>query len=252
LRIALGLEYDGQAFCGWQSQATGCGVQDAVETALGAIAGHAVSVLAAGRTDAGVHATGQVVHFDTHAARPDSAWVRGVNAHLPVAARVLWARETSEEFHARFSARSRSYRYLIYSHPIRPALMAGRLGWTHLPLDVDAMASAAAYLLGEHDFSSFRAAECQARTPVKTLSVARIRRAGELIVCEFTANAFLHHMVRNLVGALVYVGAGKHSPEWMRDLLAARERTAAPPTFAAAGLYFERVEYDARFGVPPG
>ena len=250
MRIALGLEYDGSGFCGWQSQTSGCAVQDALERALSSIAGHPVSVVTAGRTDAGVHAVAQVVHFDTAAQRPDSAWVRGANALLPDSVGVLWARPVDEEFHARFSARERCYRYVLLNHPVRPALLAGRVGWFHAPLDVALMREAALLLVGEHDFSAFRAAECQAKSPVKELRRIEIVRKDDFILFEFCASAFLHHMVRNLVGSLVYVGKGKHPPGWMRELLVSRNRVNAAPTFSAHGLYLTSVGYDAQWGLP--
>lgn len=251
MRYALALEYDGRAFCGFQSQPSGCGVQDALQRALASVADAAVSVVAAGRTDAGVHAASQIVHFDADARRPLTAWVRGVNTALPAAAAVLWAQPVADHFHARFAATARHYSYLLLARPERPGLNAGRVGWYHRPLDVDAMQRAADRLVGEHDFSSFRAAECQAKTPVKTLRLARVHAAGDLIRFDFSATAFLHHMIRNLVGALVYVGAGKHDDAWMQTLLEARDRRIAPPTFAAEGLYFTGADYDARFGLPP-
>jgi tRNA pseudouridine38-40 synthase len=244
MRIALGLEYDGSAFCGWQSQAGGGSVQDALEAALSTVADGASRVVCAGRTDAGVHALAQVVHFDTDAQRPDTAWVRGVNAHLPSSVAVRWARPMPDEFHARFSATGRRYRYLLLNRGQRPGLMAARVGWFHRPLDADAMAEAAGLLLGEHDFSAFRAAECQAKSPVKTLRRAGVERHGDPLVFDFEASAFLHHMVRNLVGALVYVGKGAHPPAWLAELLAGRDRARAAPTFEACGLYFAGVDYD--------
>ncbi len=250
MRFAFAVEYSGFAFCGFQSQASGCGVQDALERALGTIAVEAVAVVAAGRTDAGVHAVSQIVHFDTEVRRPDNAWVRGVNSHLPETVAVLWVRPVVDEFHARFAASARHYTYLLLNRPERPALNAGHVGWYHRPLDIDAMRAGAARLSGTHDFSSFRASECQAKTPVKTLARLSITRDGPLLRFDFSANAFLHHMVRNIVGALVYVGAGKQSPEWIGTLLDARDRTRAPPTFPAAGLYFAGADYDARFGLP--
>ncbi len=250
MRIALGLEYDGGRFCGWQSQAGGCGVQDALQRAVAAVAGHAVSVAAAGRTDAGVHALTQVAHFDTGAVRPLGAWVRGVNAGLPAGVRVLWAAEVGEAFHARFSARQRSYQYLLVNRPVAPAVLAGKAGWFHLPLDMERMRQAARHLLGEHDFSAFRAAECQAKSPVKQLVLAEVRRAGDCLLFEFSAGAFLHHQVRNMVGALVYVGKGRYPPEWLAELLASRDRRRAPPTFAPDGLYLAGIEYDAAWGLP--
>ena len=226
-------------------------MQDALERAIGEIAGHEVTVIAAGRTDAGVHAVSQIVHFETEAARPDTAWVRGVNTHLPAAAAVLWAKSVPEDFHARFAATARHYTYLLLVRAERPALLTGLAGWYHHPLDVAAMNAAAAHLLGTHDFSAFRAAECQAKSPVKTLSRIDITQQGPFVRFDFSANAFLHHMVRNVVGALVQVGAGKHEPEWLADLLATRDRTRAAPTFAADGLYLAGATYDARFGLPP-
>jgi tRNA pseudouridine38-40 synthase len=244
VRIALGVEYEGSGFCGWQSQAGGGAVQDALEAALSMVADAPTRVVCAGRTDAGVHAIGQVVHFDTDAVRPDTAWVRGVNAHLPASVAVRWAKPVPDDFHARFSARGRRYRYLLLNRGERPGLMAKRVGWFHRPLDADTMRAAAALLLGEHDFSGFRSVECQAKSPVKTLRRADVARHGDLLVFDFEASAFLHHMVRNIVGALVYVGKGAHPPEWLGELLAGRDRARAAPTFEACGLYFAGVDYD--------
>lgn len=244
MRIALGVEYDGSGFCGWQSQAGGGAVQDALESALSLVANAPTRVVCAGRTDAGVHAVGQVVHFDTESVRPHTAWVRGVNSHLPASVAVRWAQPVPDEFHARFSARGRRYRYLLLNRGERPGLMARRVGWFHRPLDADAMLAAAGLLLGEHDFSAFRSIECQAKTPVKTLRRADVARHGDLLVFNFEASAFLHHMVRNIVGALVYVGKGAHSPDWLGGLLAGRDRARAAPTFEACGLYFAGVDYD--------
>ncbi len=252
MRIVIGLEYDGSSFAGWQSQPHGRTVQDVVEHALSQVADSGIRTVCAGRTDAGVHALAQVAHFDTQARRPLSAWVRGVNALLPPTVAVRWAATVPEEFHARFSAVSRRYRYLLLNRPVRPALQSGRAGWFHRPLDVAAMADGAGHLLGEHDFTAFRAAECQAKSPIKVLQRASVSRHNELVVLEFQANAFLHHMVRNLVGALVYVGQGKHPPEWIGQLLAGRDRARAAPTFDAAGLYFLGADYDAGWGLPPG
>jgi tRNA pseudouridine38-40 synthase len=249
-RIALGIEYDGSRFSGWQTQPGGGTVQDALERALAAIGGAPVSVTAAGRTDRGVHARGQVVHFDTDAARPASAWVRGVNALLPDSVAVLWSREVDAEFHARYSARSRVYRYELLNREVRPALEAAKVGWFHLRLDVERMFAGAKLLLGEHDFSAFRSSECQARTPVRTLHALDIEARGERIHFVLRANAFLHHMVRNIVGTLVYVGKGKHEPSWVQQVLMSRDRTKAAPTFGPEGLYLERIQYDAHWGLP--
>ncbi len=250
MRFVLAVEYAGHAYCGFQSQPDGCGVQDALQRALGAIAGLPTPVVAAGRTDAGVHAVSQIVHFDSGAVRPLNAWVRGANAHLPDSAAVLWAQPVAEDFHARFSAQARHYTYLLLNRPERPGLGAGRVGWYHRPLDAEAMSAAAMHLIGTHDFSSFRASECQAKTPVKTLSRLSVARDGTLVRFDLSANAFLHHMVRNIVGALVQVGAGGQPPEWLGELLALRDRTRAPATFPAAGLYFAGADYDSRFGLP--
>ncbi|WP_153110806.1 tRNA pseudouridine(38-40) synthase TruA [Propionivibrio limicola] len=250
MRVALGVEYDGSDFSGWQKQPAGVTVQDALEAALEKIAGVPINVVCAGRTDAGVHATGQVVHFDTTASRPLTAWVRGVNTFLPSAVAVRWAQPVDEAFHARFSAFGRCYRYLLINRPQRSGVWHGRAGWYHHPLDEAVMQRAADRLLGEHDFSAFRAAECQAKSPIKTLRRADVRRFGDMVVFDFEASAFLHHMVRNMVGSLVYVGQGKHQDEWISELLASGDRRQAAPTFSAAGLYLAGVRYEAQWGLP--
>jgi tRNA pseudouridine38-40 synthase len=254
MRIAIGVEYDGSPFCGWQSQSDGRTVQDTLQLALSRIAGEPtaenISVIAAGRTDTGVHALEQVVHFDTRAERPLTAWVRGVNAFLPYSIAVRWAHPVPDEFHARFSAHGRSYRYLLINRAVRPAIRAGKLGWFHTPLDVVAMQTAAQCLLGEHDFSAFRAAECQAKSPVKHLAQLDIHKQRDMIIFDLTADAFLQHMVRNIVGCLVYVGKGKYPPSWLADVLTGRERRLAAPTFAPDGLYLRRIQYDAKWGLP--
>jgi tRNA pseudouridine38-40 synthase len=249
-RIALGIEYDGSRFLGWQTQPGGGTVQDALQTAISAIADEAVSVTCAGRTDRGVHGRGQVVHFDTAAQRPDSAWVRGVNAMLPEAVAVRWSRRVAADFHARYSALSRTYRYVLLNRPVRPALAARHAGWHHAPLAPEPMREAAAMLLGEHDFSAFRAADCQARSPVRTMHAISIERRGECIEFTMRANAWLQHMVRNIVGTLVYVGMGKRPPQWALQVLESRDRSLAAPTFAPEGLYLEAVEYEARWNIP--
>jgi tRNA pseudouridine38-40 synthase len=250
MRIALGIEYAGDAFEGWQSQSHGRTVQDAIERALAIVAGEPVRTQVAGRTDTGVHATAQVAHFDTCAKRPITAWVRGANTHLPAAVRILWATEVDDKFHARFLAYERCYRYLLYNAPVRPAVLAGRAGWVHLPLDEAKMAAAATQLLGWHDFSAFRAASCQAKTPLKLMSEASVTRAGRMLVFDFRANGFLHHMVRKLVGALVYVGKGTQPPQWVGELLESRDRTLAGPTFAPDGLYLCGVSYPPHWSLP--
>ena len=251
MRIALGLEYDGNHFCGWQTQPEGCGVQDRLEQALSDMAGHQIGVVAAGRTDTGVHALCQVVHFDTETERPLSAWVRGINANLPPNVRVLWAHVVPEDFHARFSARRRDYQFVLYNAPVASAVMASKASWFHLPLDVGKMAEGAKFLEGEHDFSAFRASECQAKSPIRTLYEAEVSKHGDCIVFNFSANAFLHHQVRNMVGALIYVGKGSFEPLHIKTLLQARDRTKSPPTFSPDGLYLTGVGYEAHWGLPP-
>lgn len=250
VRIAIGVEYAGNAFQGWQSQAHGCTVQDHLERAIGAIAGHPVRLHCAGRTDTGVHSTAQVAHFDTDSVRALSAWVRGVNRHLSLPVTVRWAVETDDSFHARFSAYGRRYRYVLHNIRTRPALLAGRVGWFHLPLDESAMDRAAGLLVGRHDFSAFRAAGCQSKTPVRYMHSASVSRDGEFLLFDFHANGFLHHMVRNLVGALLYVGKGSHPPEWMAEVLVAQERRLAAPTFPADGLYLCGVDYPPNWPLP--
>ena len=250
MRVVLGIAYDGANFCGWQSQPNQCGVQDALELAISMIAQHQVRVHVAGRTDAGVHGLGQVVHFDTETNRPISAWVRGVNAHLPAAVRVEWAHIVDDTFHARFSAHARSYQYLLYNSPVASALMNTKAGWYHLSLNVSAMAKAAHYLIGEHDFSAFRASECQAKSPIKHLYQANVTAHKQYIIFEFTGSAFVQHQVRNMVGALIYVGKGAHPPEYLQELLYKKDRTISPPTFSPAGLYLTHVKYDEKWGLP--
>ena len=254
IRVALGVAYNGQAYEGWQSQRSGRTVQDQLELALGKFSAERISTLCAGRTDAGVHGLMQVVHFDTHAERPDNAWVRGTNRYLPRDIAVQWARRVPASFHCRASASARRYAYVLLQSPVRPSVETGRVGWVYQPLDGAAMRQAAALLLGEHDFSSFRAAACQALSPVKTLTQLDIRRRGEGQTCywhfEFTANAFLHHMIRNIMGCLVAVGAGRHPPQWVGEVLAARQRAVAAPTHAPDGLYFLGPVYDSAWGLP--
>lgn len=250
MRIALGVEYNGSDFNGWQSQADGRTVQDNIQHALSQIACEPVSIIAAGRTDTGVHALEQVIHFDTATKRPLSAWVRGANALLPQSIAMLWAQPVPEEFHARFSAQARSYQYVLINRPSRSAVHHGKVGWFHAPLDVKAMREAAEYLSGKQDFSAFRAAECQAKSPVKTLAKLDIQQQGDTFFFDFTAEAFLHHMVRNIVGSLVYVGKGKYPPIWMKQVLDSRQRSLAAPTFSPDGLYLRHISYDAKWGLP--
>ncbi len=250
MRIALGLEYCGVPFCGWQTQPEGCAVQDHVEAALARFAGTPLATVTAGRTDTGVHARAQVIHFDTEVEREPVSWVRGTNTFLHPQVRVLWAQPVADDFHARFAARSRTYDYLLLDDAIDAGLFNGYVGWFHLPLDAARMDEAARAILGEHDFTAFRAAACQAATPVRTVSNVSVARSGRLIRLRFTANAFLHHMVRNLVGSLVYVGCAKQPVDWMATLIAGRDRAPAAPTFSAAGLYLSEIDYDSRWNLP--
>jgi tRNA pseudouridine38-40 synthase len=250
VRVALGVEYDGTHFHGWQAQEGTRTVQSCLEQALYRVADHRVQVVGAGRTDAGVHATVQVVHFDTRSYRSPRSWVLGANANLPRDLSVLWAVPVPEDFHARFSAIGRTYRYVILNRWTRPALLAHRACWECRPLEVDRMREAAAYLLGEHDFSSFRALACQAKSPVRTVRRLTIERQGERIYIEVTANAFLHHMVRNIAGVLIAIGLGKHPPVWAQKVLEARDRTLGGATASAQGLYLVGVEYPAHFSIP--
>ncbi len=254
MRIALGISYNGQAYQGWQSQSSGQTVQDRLEKALADFANEPVSTVCAGRTDAGVHGLMQVVHFDCPAQRDMVSWVRGTNAHLPHDIAVQWAREMSPAFHSRASAVSRRYAYVLLEAPVRPSVESGRVGWVFRSLDVHAMQEAATVLLGEHDFSSFRAAACQALSPVKTMHRIDITRRGSESHCywrfEFEANAFLHHMIRNIMGCLVAIGQGSRAPSWMAEVLAARSRGVAAPTFSPAGLYFLGPVYDAQWELP--
>jgi len=250
MRLVLGLEYDGTRFCGWQSQRSGRSVQQTVESAISTVADHVVSVVCAGRTDTGVHALGQVVHFDTDADRPERAWTIGVNSNLPDDVSVRWVAQRNEDFHARFSARSRTYRYVIHNATSRSALLADRAWWHHRRLRTDRMQAAARFLIGEHDFSSLRAAECQSRSPIRTLQRVDIDRSGDIVWIEVEANAFLHHMVRNIVGTLVRVGRQDAEPEWVAQVLASRDRRVAGMTAPACGLYFLRVDYGAGLETP--
>jgi tRNA pseudouridine38-40 synthase len=255
VRLALGIRYHGGAYDGWQSQPSGRTVQDRLEAALSQFAAQPVSTLCAGRTDAGVHALMQVVHFDTAAERAAFSWVRGTNSLLPGDIAVQWACIVPERFHCRASALARRYVYVLSQSPVRPSLDAGRVGWSMHALDGDAMRAAARLLIGEHDFSSFRASACQARSPIKQMRCIEITRHGAGERCrwhfEFEADAFLHHMIRNIMGCLVRIGQGKAPPAWMGEVLQARSRLAAAPTFSPHGLYFLGPLYDAEWGLPP-
>lgn len=250
MRIALGISYNGQAYQGWQSQLSGQTVQDRLEAALSRFTTHKVSTLCAGRTDAGVHGLMQVVHFDTPLDRTTASWVRGTNAFLPSDVAVEWAQVMPESFHCRASALSRRYAYLLLESAVRPSVDAGRVGWAFRALDIAPMQQAAGYLIGEHDFSSFRASACQALSPVKTVLHINISRRGAYWRFEFEANAFLHHMIRNIMGCLIAVGQGKQKPEWIKEVLSARDRDAAAPTFSPDGLYFLGPRYAPHWELP--
>jgi len=251
MRIALGIEYDGSGFLGWQRLSHGRSVQGEVEAALSFVADHRVEVTCAGRTDSGVHARCQVVHFDSGAERDVRGWVLGTNSRLPRDVAVLWARHVPDDFHARFSARARRYRYTILNRAVRPALDAARLSWERVPLDAARMHEAAQHLLGERDFSAFRAVQCQASTPMRNVREVRIWREADRVIVEIEANAFLHHMVRNIVGSLLPVGRGERAPEWIAELLAGRDRAKAGPTAPPNGLEFLGPRYPDEWRLPP-
>mgnify|MGYP001191854613 CR=1 FL=1 len=252
MKIAMGVSYLGSAFHGWQSQPNVANVQDTLEQALSRFVAldQPIGTLCAGRTDTGVHALHQVVHFESPVHRDEFSWIRGTNTYLPPTVAVHWAREVNDDFHARNLARRRRYSYVLLESAVRPSLEHGRVGWTFHTLDPQAMQQAANYLLGEHDFTSFRAAECQANSPIKTLYHVGISRQGAYWRFDFEGNAFLHHMIRNIMGCLVWVGQGKHPAPWMLDVLQAQNRDAAAPTFMADGLYFLGPQYDAHWNLP--
>lgn len=253
-RIVLGVQYDGALWHGWQTQPDGHTVQDRLEVALERFAQASISTTCAGRTDTGVHALEQVVHFDTELDRESFSWVRGLNAFLPPSVAVRWACEVAPDgldlFHARFSARARTYHYVLYNNPVRSPLLAGKAGWVFRPLDIERMRGAATHLIGTHDFSAFRAAECQAKSPVKTMYDIGVERHGDLIIVTLRASAFLHHMVRNIVGSLILVGNGNQSAEWLRQVLEQRDRARAAPTFMPDGLYLAKIDYESKWGLP--
>jgi tRNA pseudouridine38-40 synthase len=260
MRIALGLQYDGSPYAGWQQQPNQSTVQGEVEKAITAFIGeeackaNPVNIITAGRTDAGVHALGQVIHFDTLVEREDFSWVRGVNSYLPGSIVVNWAKAVPDEFSARFSAYERTYIYALHAGPRRSPMMNERAGYVMLPsniwFDVEAMKMAAQYLIGEHDFSSFRSSECQSKTPVKTMYAIDIISDEPWLYFRIRGNAFLHHMVRNLVGSFLQIGRGRQQPEWMGELLAARNRQPAAPTFMPDGLYLSKIAYPEEFAIP--
>jgi len=250
MRLALGIEYDGTEFSGWQRLTHGDTVQGALEKALSFVAAHPVEVTCAGRTDAGVHGSCQVVHFDTDVQRDMRGWVLGTCSNLPTSVAVLWAQPVDESFHARFSARSRRYRYRILNRPVRAALDARYVTWERLPLDAARMHEAARVLIGEHDFTAFRAVSCQAAHARREVLAVSVRREGEQVVIEIEANAFLHHMVRNIVGSLLPIGRGEQPVSWMGELLDGRNRAVAGPTALASGLTFLGPRYEAHWGLP--
>ena len=250
MRVALGIEYDGAALYGWQRQREVASVQQYLEQALSKVACETITVQCAGRTDAGVHATGQVVHFDTNVTRPDRAWTLGVNANLPDSVAVKWVTSVEDEFHARFSATARRYRYVIYNHKMRPAILHGGVTHVHSELDADVMHEAGQCLLGEHDFSAFRAALCQSKSPFRNIMHLNVSRQGSYVVLDIKANAFVHHMVRNITGSLIEVGAGRQPKEWIASLLDGKDRTQAAATAKPNGLYLVDVTYPERFNLP--
>jgi tRNA pseudouridine38-40 synthase len=249
-RWAIGLEYDGSAYAGWQTQASAPSIQAVVERSLSAVADHAVTLTGAGRTDAGVHALQQVAHFDASAARSARSWVFGANTHLPPDVSALWAVQVPDAFHARYSALSRTYRYVILNRATRPALGHGRVCWMHAALDHERMARAAALLVGEHDYSAFRSSDCQSRTPIRRVEAIEVRREGACIIIEARANAFLHHMVRNIAGVLIQIGRGEAEVGWAREVLEGRDRRLGGVTAPAGGLYLAEVRYPPEFGLP--
>lgn len=260
MRIALGLQYDGSSFSGWQTQLNGNTVQDELEKAISSFIGddaskaHPVSTITAGRTDAGVHALGQVVHFDSNVERDPFSWVRGINSFLPKSIVVNWAKEVPDEFSARFSAFERTYIYALHAGSCRAPLLNSRAGYLLLPpqkwFDVEAMKKSAACLIGEHDFSAFRSSECQSKTPVKTIYAIDIISQEPFLYFRIRGNAFLHHMVRNLVGSFLQIGTGRQDPEWMAQLLLTKDRRLAAPTFMADGLYLAKIAYPEQFDIP--
>ncbi|MEH6609837.1 MAG: tRNA pseudouridine(38-40) synthase TruA [Halioglobus sp.] len=251
-RLACCIEYNGSRFSGWQSQPHLAvdTVQETVEAALASVATKPVKVSCAGRTDSGVHSVGQIIHFDDPVGRSCKNWVYGANANLPVDIRVVWAKVVADKFHARFSALSRRYRYIIANRPIRPALMVGQVTWARQPLDAEIMHTAAQALLGEQDFTAFRAASCQSPTAMRNVSEVTVQRRGQLVIIDIEANAFLHHMVRNIAGSLISVGNGRHPIEWIGELLAGRDRSVAADTAAPHGLYLAGVRYPEKFELP--
>ena len=249
-RIAIGIQYDGTPWQGWQTQAHGLTVQDTLQAAIRKFALQEIPIQCAGRTDTGVHAIAQVAHFDTDVVRTMQSWVRGVNSFLPPSIAIRWAQEVEPDFHARFSAVGRTYHYYLYNNPVRSPLLQGRAGWAFRPLDASRMQDAAQHLVGRHDFSAFRAAQCQASSPVRSMQSVDVERNGDLLRFTLTANAFLHHMVRNIVGSLIAVGSGAQPVSWIAELLASADRTLAAPTFMPDGLYLANIDYGPNWNLP--
>lgn len=250
MRIALGIEYNGSGFYGWQFQQGLPTIQGAIEKALSVVANEPITITCAGRTDANVHATGQVIHFNTHAKRHIDAWIWGTNSQLPPGIVVRWAKPVDYRFHARFTAVARRYRYIIYNNPIRPAILSGRVTWHYYQLDIERMKDAGKHLIGELDFSSFRSSQCNSKTPMRNVTELGITRQGHFIFLEIQANAFLHHMVRNIAGSLMKVGSGARDAEWLLEALLAKNRQAAAATAAPDGLYLTRVFYPEPYIFP--
>jgi tRNA pseudouridine38-40 synthase len=253
-RIVLGIQYDGAQWHGWQTQSAGNTVQDKLEEALSRFACTRIDTVCAGRTDTGVHAIEQVIHFDTAVDREMFSWVRGVNTFLPSSIAVRWAHPVSPDplgdFHARFSATGRTYQYFLYNHPVRSPLLVGKAGWVFRPLEIEPMRIAAKHLIGTHDFSAFRSSECQAKSPIRIMREIDIQKSGSVIVFTLHANAFLHHMVRNIVGSLIFTGSGSRPPDWIADVLGGKDRSRAAPTFMPDGLYLAKIDYDSKWGLP--
>ena len=250
MKIALGVEYDGQRYLGWQRQEIPNTIQEELEKALSLVADTTIKTQCAGRTDTGVHAVQQVVHFETQIFREEHSWVFGGNSNLPKDIAINWAKQVDEDFHARFSAKKRTYQYLILNRRARPGLLNGKVTWECRPLDLNRMQQAAKCLVGEHDFSSYRAVACQAKTPIRTIYNLTIEQTGDLILISICANAFLHHMVRNIAGVLMMIGSGKENINWAEEVLLAKDRTAGGVTAEPDGLYLVDISYPSNFNIP--
>jgi len=250
MRIAASIEYDGQSFCGWQRQPDAPNVQSLIELALSSITQSKITIYAAGRTDSGVHALGQIIHFDTDVFRPISAWIKGVNSLLPSSIRVIWAQEVPDEFHSRYSVIAREYQYVLINNPINSALWNSYAGWNYYALDYNLVQQACIKFIGEHDFSSFRSSECQAASPVRDIYFFDVKRFGDDYIFTIQANGFLHHQIRNMIGAIILVGRELKDPDFINLLLTQKDRSKAPPTFMPNGLYLTNIKYDNKWGLP--